>query len=98
MMRRVLIAFLIVFLVVMQYRLWLSEGSVRHRKSLEAQIAKLETENKALQQRNSLMRAEVNDLKKAKNSVEEIARRDLGMIRKGEVFYLVPGKEQGQRQ
>jgi len=98
MMRRVLVTLLVIFIVVLQYRLWLSEGSVRHRKSLEAQIAKLETENKALEHRNSLMRAEVNDLKKAKNSVEEIARRDLGMIREGEVFYLVPDKEQGQRQ
>lgn len=97
MMRRLLVFLLISFLIVLQYRFWLSEGGVRHRKSLEVQITKLEAENKALEHRNSLMRAEVNDLKKAKNSVEEIARRDLGMIREGEVFYLVPDREQGQR-
>ncbi len=98
MLRRFVFAFLLITLLVLQYRLWLSEGSVRHRKHLEAQIAELEQENRELAHRNKLMRAEVDDLKKAKNSVEEIARRDLGMIREGEVFYLVPDKEQGKPQ
>lgn len=90
MTRRIIIIVLVIFLLVLQVRLWFGEGSWRHRITLQNQIAELEKENKRFSQRNRLMKAEVAELKKAKNSVEEIARRDLGMIREGEIFYLVP--------
>lgn len=95
-MRRLLIGLLLFLLLVLQVRLWFGEGSIRHGMVLKEQIAQLETENKTLRHRNRLMAAEVADLKNANNSVEEIARRDLGMIREGEVFYLVPELRQEQ--
>lgn len=88
--RTLLSAFLIVLLLLFQYRLWIGEGSWRHRMHLQQQIAELEEQNAELEARNRLMAADVADLKNAKNSIEEIARRDLGMIKKDEIFYLVP--------
>lgn len=96
-MRRLLTVLMIFLLLMLQVRLWFGEGSIRHGMVLKEQIAQLETENTRLRQRNRLMSAEVADLKSANNSVEEIARRDLGMIREGEVFYLVPDTRQQQR-
>src|SRR5699024_9861254 len=89
MLRRPLIVFLVLLLLVFQYRLWFGKGSWRHRLHLQQQIAELEAQNKELEARNRLMAADVADLKNAKNSVEEIARRDLGMIKRDEIFYLV---------
>lgn len=90
MARRILMFVLIILLLMLQVRLWFGDGSLRHHNALQHKIAELEEKNKELSDRNHLMAAEVADLKQAKNSVEEIARRDLGMIREGEVFYLVP--------
>lgn len=90
MLRTTLSIFLVVLFLLFQYRLWIGEGSWRHRLHLQQQIAELEQQNAELKARNRLMTADVADLKNAKNSIEEIARRDLGMIKQDEIFYLVP--------
>ena len=76
-------------LLGLQARLWFGEGSLRHVHSLENQVAELQRENAVLRERNELMDAEVRDLKQGLDAIEEIARKDLGMIRKGETFFIV---------
>ena len=43
-----------------------------------------------LKQRNKILTAQVIQLRKDPRALESRARRDLGMVRKGEVFYLIP--------
>jgi cell division protein FtsB len=43
--------------------------------------------------RNRLIAQEVESLKTNLDSLEEKARKDLGMIKEGEVFYLVTDKK-----
>ena len=43
-----------------------------------------------LEQRNRILTAEVLALKEGLDAVEARARSDLGMIKRGETFYLVP--------
>jgi len=45
--------------------------------------------NTQLQLRNSVLEAEVADLHNSGAAIEAHARSELGMIRKGETFYLV---------
>ena len=87
--RQVVLALLALLLLVLQSRLWFGEGSLRHKASLEKDVARLTAENKKLSERNQLMEADVEDLKQGLDAVEEIARKDLGMVRKGETFFLV---------
>ena len=42
-----------------------------------------------LERENDALRAEVNDLKRGTDAIEERARDELGMIKKGEVFFEV---------
>ena len=42
-----------------------------------------------LEQRNAVLEAEVADLRNGGAAIEAHARSELGMIRKGETFYLV---------
>lgn len=42
-----------------------------------------------LKERNQALNAEVTDLKKGLDAIEERARSDLGMISQGEVYYQV---------
>ena len=78
-----------ILLLGLQGRLWFGEGSLRHVHSLEMQVSELKEQNTLLRERNELMDAEVRDLKEGLDAVEEIARKDLGMIREGETFFIV---------
>lgn len=94
--RQVILALLGLVLLGLQARLWLGEGSLRHVASLEDRVAVLEAKNGALEQRNDLLSADVADLKSGLDTVEEIARKDLGMIREGETFFLVVERDEGK--
>ena len=56
---------------------------------LKQKIDAQQTENGALRQRNQQLEAEVRDLKEGLAAAEERAREELGMVKRGEVFYLV---------
>ena len=83
---------LIVFLVGLQFRLWVGEGSLAHQYELDTQISVQRVENQLLKWRNEKVAQEVESLKSNLESIEEKARRDLGMIKEGEIFYLVIDK------
>ena len=82
-------AILITLLVVLQYRLWIGEGSLAHRAQLQQQIDQQQTENERLQERNDTIALEVRELKSGHESIEERAREQMGMIKKGETFFMV---------
>ena len=84
-----LLAALVLAILALQARLWFGEGSLRHVASLRKQVAAVQKENDTLADRNRLMSADVEDLKQGLDKIEEIARRDLGMIREGETYFLV---------
>ena len=84
---RVLLVILVVVLGTLQYRLWVGDRSLVENWRLQHAIAAQKEENEALKKRNSLLGAEVKDLKEGFEAIEERARRDLGMIRKDETFF-----------
>ena len=88
-------AILLLVLVLLQYRLWVGEGSLAHIARLEADIAQQQAENQRLNERNKVLSIEVEALKNGSDSIEERAREDMGMIRKGETFYMVVEDEDG---
>jgi len=80
---------LIGLLLLLQYQLWFGHGGILGAWSLERSVAFEKKENAKLLQRNEQLVADIADLKKGHQAVAERARRDLGMIKKGEVFYQV---------
>ena len=78
---------LIILLVILQYALWLSPGGIAQIWHLKRDTAALMDENNRLAQRNAAVAADVLDLKQGNEAIEERARNDLGMIKKGETFY-----------
>jgi cell division protein FtsB len=91
---RWLLIILLVFLAGLQFRLWVGEGSLAHRAELNRQLDAQENENRALRERNALIATDVESLKTNLSAIEEKARADLGMIKRGETFYLVIDKNQ----
>ena len=86
---RVILFILVVLLGLLQYKLWVGDGSLSEVWQLKQKIGAEEAGNRLLRQRNQQLEAEVQDLKEGLDAAEEHAREELGMIKRGEVFYLV---------
>lgn len=85
-MKWILVVLLLVF-GLLQYRLWFGDGNLREVWQLQERIAAQQAENALIKARNERLAARVRDLKQGLDTVEGIARRELGMIRKDETFY-----------
>ncbi|MGB9429908.1 MAG: cell division protein FtsB [Gammaproteobacteria bacterium] len=93
-LRRVQLKFLlplilVLLLLLFQYDLWFGQGDLHGAWKLQQQVNTQQTENTELARRNQVLAAQVQDLKQGQAAVEEQARSDLGMIRKGETFYQI---------
>ncbi|HKK15318.1 MAG TPA: cell division protein FtsB [Gammaproteobacteria bacterium] len=78
---------LLVILLVLQYQLWIGNGSMTDVHHLQQVKKDKSEENSELQERNQALAAEVHDLKTGYEAIEERARSEMGMIKKGETFY-----------
>jgi cell division protein FtsB len=98
-MTRWVILGLLLLLGLLQYRLWVGEGSLAELHALRAQIDEYRLELERLEARNLALAAEVEDLRSGLEAIEDRARSELGMIQRGEVFLQViekPEQEGGQ--
>lgn len=86
---RLLTLVLLALLVSLQYRAWVGEGSLAEVWRLSRDITEQRARNQEQRERNQALQAEVTDLKQGLDAIEERARRELGMIGKGEVFYQI---------
>ncbi len=79
----------VILIALLQYPLWLGKGSWLRVWDLNRQVHTQQEKNTALKARNSMLDAEVRDLKSGKAAIEERARSELGMIKQDEVFFQV---------
>lgn len=76
-------------LVLLQYRLWLSEQGMREVSRLQAAVEAQASTNREQAERNRQLVAEVTDLREGLTALEERARSELGMVGNSETFYQV---------
>lgn len=86
---KVLLGALVVVLVMLQFNLWVGEGSFSQLRSLESQVEVQKQENLVLADRNLELENEVLDLKTGLDAVEERARSEFGMVKDGETLFLI---------
>ncbi len=89
MIGRIIFALLVVAFLVLQYKLWFDKASVPRAHTLEKELADLKSKNEAVKRQNAVLDADVKDLEKAGEAIEERARSELGMVKKGEVLIQV---------
>jgi len=82
---------LVIMLALLQHRLWFGEGSVQEMWRMQHDVQAQQEENSRLADRNRVLEAEVSDLKGGVAAIEERARNELGMVKKGETFYQIVG-------
>ncbi|MBT8114138.1 MAG: cell division protein FtsB [Arenicella sp.] len=86
---KILASCLFLLLILLQLQLWFGSHGVFQLWSLRKNIETTESSNNQLVQRNEQLHAEVQQLKKGEEALEERARSQLGFIKDGETFYRV---------
>jgi len=86
---RIFATVLCLALVLLQYRLWLSDHGIREVSRLQAAVDTQTAANHEQSERNRQLVAEVADLKVGLTALEERARSELGMVGNSETFYQV---------
>jgi len=86
---RIFAVILAAALILLQYRLWLSDQGMREVTRLQAAVATQQAINREQRERNRQLLAEVADLKGGMTALEERARSELGMVGNAETFYQV---------
>ncbi len=87
--KRLVPLLLLLLLLLTQYQLWFGVGNVPSAMRLKGQVETQAAEDATLSKRNEALAAEVGDLKQGQAAIEERARTELGMVKKGETFYQI---------
>ena len=80
---------LVVLIAQLQYRLWLGDGGRQEVQEYQQRLDILNKQVSEKKERNAALYAEVLDLRKGKEAIEERARNELGMIKENETFFQV---------
>ncbi|WP_394752458.1 septum formation initiator family protein [Crenothrix sp.] len=86
---KILMFIMLSLIVHLQYRLWVGDASLAQIKTYQQRLDELKTLATEKQERNQALYAEVLDLRKGQEAIEERARDELGMIKEGETFFQV---------
>ncbi len=86
---KLIVAFIVFMIFLLQYRLWLGDGSIRQVNEYQQKVDRLKQQVNEKKERNEALYAEVEDLRKGDEAVEERARHELGMIKEDETFIQV---------
>jgi len=86
---KIIIAIIVLLIVHLQYRIWLGDGSVAEIEAYQQRLDVLQKQVEEKRQRNEALYAEVLDLRKGQEAIEERARDELGMIKEDETFFHV---------
>ncbi len=85
------IFFVVVVLIIglLQYQLWSDQGSFEQIEKYHQRIEGMQIQIQAKKERNDGFYAELQDLRKGQDAMEERARYELGMILPNETFFQV---------
>jgi cell division protein FtsB len=86
---RIFAIILALAVVLLQYRLWVSDQGMREIWRLNQAVEAQTAANAEQRERNRQLLAEVTDLKVGLAALEERARSELGMVGNSETFYQV---------
>ncbi|MBV9576051.1 MAG: septum formation initiator family protein [Gammaproteobacteria bacterium] len=80
---------LIIILIFLQYHLWFSSGGIQDLLKIKQMLVEQKNENEKLKKNNEMLLFQIRRLQNGRDEAETRARNDLGMIKKGEIFYQI---------
>jgi len=80
---------LLAVLVFLQYKLWFQSGGIRDMLKIKNTLVIQENENEKLKHENEQLVSQIQHLRSSQDATESRARKELGMVKKGETFYQI---------
>lgn len=84
--KRVLLLVLFLFLIL-GFFTFFGDNGILHLLRLQKELARIKEVNVTIEEENRKLREEVRRLQHEKRYLEEIARKELGMVKEGEIIY-----------
>jgi cell division protein FtsB len=84
--KRIVILVLFLFLIFGFFTFFGDKGII-HLLRLQKELVRIKDANVKIEEENRKLREEVKRLQYEKRYIEEIARKELGMVKEGEVIY-----------
>jgi cell division protein FtsB len=84
--RRILLLAL-VFSVILGLLTFFGDKGVLNLLRLQKELGRIKEDNRKFEEENQKLREEVRRLQNEKRYIEEIARKELGMVKEGEIIY-----------
>jgi cell division protein FtsB len=75
------------FLVILGFLSFFGEKGILHLLRLKKELAGIKEANQQMEVENQKLKEEVERLRHEKRYLEEIARKELGMVKEGEIIY-----------
>ncbi|MGR6874940.1 FtsB family cell division protein [Pseudomonas sp. HK3] len=85
--------FALVIFIWLQYQLWFDDTGVFANYALKDQIESQEELNRASKARNQVLEEEIWAIKSGMDTIEAKARKELGMVKKDETFFIIVDPE-----
>ena len=92
MMLRIFLGIFLLSTAYLSFQVFWGEQGIKREEELAKQIEYQEQINKRLKVRNDALRAQIKDLRRGEDAVEEHVRTEMQYIKDGEVFYRIVEK------
>ena len=87
MKKKRLLLFILIPLLILGGFTFFGEKGILHLLRLKKEVVQIKERNLKLEEENQKLREEVKRLQRDKRYIEEIARKELGMVKEGEIIY-----------
>jgi cell division protein FtsB len=87
MKKKRLLLLILLFLLILGGFTFFGEKGIVHLLRLQKEVARIRERNVKLEEENEKLKEEVRRLRSDKRYIEEIARRELGLVKEGEIIY-----------
>ena len=87
---------LMVVLALVQRQLWFGKNGLVEYRQVSENLLRQQADNQKLQERNMLLKEEIEDLKSGLEAIEELARNDLGLSSPETFYRVLPRDSAGQ--
>ncbi len=87
MKRRRILLFTVILFLVLGLLTFFGDKGILHLLRLQKELVRIKERNTKMEEENRNLREEAKRLQHERRYIEEIARKELGMIKEGEIVY-----------
>ncbi len=87
---------ILIFLLILGIFTFFGEKGIFNLLRIQKEVARIKEKNAKLEEENQKLREEVKRLQTDRRYIEEIARKELGMVKEGEIIYQFDTPSKGK--